>query len=132
MHSARQVDEDDCEIEEQLLNSYRKPLGAARAVKRRKRPKRPRDFDEFTKVQIWWAAAAARAVRAPALLICVRLLHLAWKAKYRSFTVPNGWLEERGISKKTKARVLRRLEKAKLITIDWHQGKAFRITLNVL
>jgi hypothetical protein len=81
---------------------------------------------------LWWAEAAGKALRAPEMLICVKLLHLAWQAKGGTFTMPNGWLEKRGVSCRTKVRVLRRLERARLISIEWQRGRAFRVNLNVL
>jgi hypothetical protein len=134
MRNVKQVDGGgDCGIEEELLDPSRERPASPPARRDARRTKNQRRaFDEFVKVPIWWAHAAADAVGAPGVLVCTRLLHLAWKAGYKTFTVPNDWLEERGVSRRTKARLLRRLERAKLIEIDWHPGKAFRITVNVL
>jgi hypothetical protein len=125
MRNGRRAEKDD----EAILDQRRRATARAQ-TKRRRNPRR--DFVEFVNVPIWWASAAAKAAGSPAMLVCVRLLHLAWKANYKQFTVPNGWLVQRGVSRDTKARVLRELEKAKLISIDWGNGRAFRITMNVL
>jgi hypothetical protein len=86
----------------------------------------------FVKVPLWLAAAAAKATKTPALLVVVYLLHASWKAKSLTFALANGWLEERGVSRKAKKRVLRDLEAAGLITIEQLNGRSPRVTLVVL
>jgi DNA-binding transcriptional ArsR family regulator len=46
--------------------------------------------------------------------------------------MPNGWLEERGVSRKAKSQVLRDLEAAGLVTVERRDRKSPRVTILVL
>jgi hypothetical protein len=94
--------------------------------------KRKREVEPFVKVPLWWAAAAAKAVRAPDMLVCIELLRASWKAKSLTFPLPNGRLKRAGVSRKIKSRVLRDLEGAGLIVVDGRHGKTPNITLTAL
>lgn len=91
-----------------------------------------RKKDTFIKVPIWWATEAAKATKTPAILVCVYLLHASWKARSTTFPLPNGWLEQRGVSREIKRRVLRDLEAAGLITVVRPSRKSPLVTLVVL
>jgi hypothetical protein len=86
----------------------------------------------FVKVPLWWAVAAAEATRTPAALVYIHLLHASWKARSATFPLPNGWLEQHGVGRKTKSRVLRDLEAAGLITVERSSRKSPRVTLVLL
>jgi hypothetical protein len=101
----------------------RAELEAAAPVKRRKRK------DAFVQVPLWWLEAAARATRSPQTFVVVWLLHLAWKAKKLTFPVPNDQLGRHGVDRRTKYRVLAKLERAGLITVDRRDRKTLRVTL---
>jgi hypothetical protein len=88
--------------------------------------------DAFVKAPLWWAVEAAKATKTPALLVCVYLLHVSWKARSATFLLPNGWLERHGVSREIKRRVLRDLEASGLITLERRSGKSPRVTLVVL
>jgi DNA-binding MarR family transcriptional regulator len=88
--------------------------------------------DQFANFPLWFAVAASKATKTPALLVCVYLLYASWKARSMTFTMANGWLEERGVSRKTKGRVLRDLEAAGLITVERSNHRSPRVTLLVL
>jgi hypothetical protein len=88
--------------------------------------------DTFVKVPLWWAVEAAKATRTPATLVCVYLIHASWKARNMKFSLPNGWLEKRGVSRKIKCRVLRDLEHAGLITVERPSHKSPIVTLVAL
>jgi hypothetical protein len=92
-------------------------------------PHRRRKDDQFAKVPMRWAAEAVKATKAPEILVCVDLQYRAWKAKGQSFVLPNRWLEENGVSRKAKSRILRDLEAADLIKAVRRKGKNPRITL---
>ena len=92
-------------------------------------PRRRRKDGQFAKVPLWWAAVAVKATKAPEILVCVDLQYRAWKAKGQSFVLPNRWLEDRGVSRKAKSRILHSLETAGLITAERRKGKNPRITL---
>jgi hypothetical protein len=102
--------------------SRKAELEAMAPVKRKK-------VGPFVKVPLGWAAQAAAATRTPAALVWIEVLHRAWRANGQSFTVPNGALEKRGVSRWVKARALRDLERAGLITVEWVPGKNPRVTL---
>jgi hypothetical protein len=57
------------------------------------------------------------------------LLHLAWRTKSPTFPVPNGQLEQHGVSRYAKYRALARLERAGLITVDRRVRKTLIVTL---
>ena len=59
----------------------------------------------------------------------VWLLHLAWKAKSNTFPLPNGLLQERGVSRLAKYRALRELEAARLIRVSRENRKTPVVTL---
>jgi len=69
----------------------------------------PAKKDAFVKAPLWWVAEASKATKTPATLVCVYLLHASWKAKSTTFTLPNGYLKQHGVSRHTKSRVLRDL-----------------------
>ena len=94
-------------------------------AKRRKEP-------PFVKVPLWWAAEATKATKTPKALVCIELLHRAWKAKSSTFSLPNGRLSKNGVSREIKRRALRDLEAAGLITVERRHGKTARVTLVVL
>ena len=74
--------------------------------------------DPFVDVPLWFAEAASKATKTPAFLVCIYLLHTSWKVRSMTFTMPNGWLEARGVSREVKRRMLRDLEAAGLITVE--------------
>jgi hypothetical protein len=100
----------------------RRELEAAAPVKRRK-------AEPFVKVPLWWASAAAKATHTPSLLVCVELLYASWKAKGPTFSLPNGRLKKLEISRETKRRVLRKLERAGLIRLEQPSRKTILVTL---
>jgi hypothetical protein len=100
-------------------------LHAAAPVKRKKQ-------EPFVIMPLWWAAEAAKATRAPKLLVLVELLHRSWKAKGLTFPFPNGKLDKAGVSRFVKRRFLLDLETAGLITVEWRHGKTPRVTLTRL
>jgi hypothetical protein len=86
----------------------------------------------FAKMPLWWATEAAKATKTPATLICFRLVYLAWKGKGMTFPLPNAWLEERGVKRHTKSRVLRDLERAGLVTVERRGKKSPIVTMLLL
>jgi hypothetical protein len=94
--------------------------------------KRKKASAAFVQVPVWWAEAAAKATRTPSFLVCIELLHRAWKAKSMTFAPPNWRLAKSGVSREVKRRVLRDLEAAGLIVVDRRHGKTPRITLVLL
>ncbi len=78
---------------------------------------------------LWWAKAAAEATKTPKALVWVRLLHMAWKAGSLTFPLPNGKLEDDGVTRFTKYRALRELEAAGLIVVERRHGKTPTVSI---
>jgi hypothetical protein len=83
----------------------------------------------FVKVPIGWAERYFKSARAPRALVCVWLLHLAWKAHAKTFALPNGALQKMGVSHDTKSRTLAALERDGLIKVERRGKKAAIVTL---
>ena len=92
------------------------------AAKLRKQERRKREA--FAIVPLWWAARAGEDGGLIDLLVCIDLLHRAWKAKGKSFVFPT-----RKGCRRSKPRVLRGLEKASLIRVEWRRGRSPIITM---
>jgi hypothetical protein len=120
-----QDDEDERFFRQGQWTAAPKPPG-----KKSTKPRRGRE--PFVKVPLWWAEAAAKATRNQGFLVCVDLLHRAWKAKGAPFSMPNGRLAKSATGRRTKCRVLRNLEEAGLITVEWRRGKNPRVALVLL
>jgi hypothetical protein len=98
-----------------------KSAAAIRQSSRPKPTKQPKCTDKFAIVPIWWAArAVADGGINPGFLVCVDLLHRAWRAKGKPFAMPNSV----GVDPRTKIRTLRALEKAGLIAVEWRERKS--------
>ena len=88
--------------------------------------------DEFVKVPIWWIKQATRVTRTPQAMVCVWLLHLAWKANKTTFVLPNAKLATFGVDRRAKYRALINLEKAGLIEVEWCKKRSPKVTLRYL
>jgi hypothetical protein len=90
-------------------------------------PCRRRKREPFVVMPIWWAKATANATNSPAMMLLVELLRL--RTGHSTFPVPNGRLRSLGVSRDTKRRVLRDLERARLIVVDRVARKTPIVTL---
>jgi hypothetical protein len=117
-------DDEDERIFRQGQAAAARPVVKAR-VKRKK-------VEPFVKLPLWWAKAAANATRTPAALVWIELAYMAWRAKSLSFPLSNGKLEKLGVSRKIKHRVLRDLERKRLIIVERSTRKTPIVTLVVL
>lgn len=97
-------------------------LKAAAPVKRKR-------TEPFVKAPLWWTKAASEATRNPGMMVCIELLRASWKAKSRTFPLPNGKLGKLGASREIKRRVLRDLERAGLILVERPAKKTPVVTL---
>ena len=77
------------------------------ATERRKREKK--EQEAFAIVPLWWAERGGLAE----ISVCTDLLHRAWRAKGKSFILPN----PKGVDPKIKYRVLRKLGE-----LDWSRS----------
>jgi hypothetical protein len=95
-------------------------------------PTKCKKAEPFVKVPLWWIAAATKATHTPAALVCIELLHAAWKAKSLTFPMPNGRLRQLSVNRETKRRALRALEKGGLIAVERLPRKTPIVTLVAL
>jgi len=98
-------------------------LEAAAPVKRKKK------VEPFVKVPLWWIETAAKDARSPTTIVLIELLYAAWKAKSSTFPLPNSRLNTSGVSRKTKYRVLRDLERRPVLLVERRPRKTPIITL---
>jgi hypothetical protein len=84
--------------------------------------------EPFAPVSLARAAKAAQATRSPELLVWVEIEYLAWKANDAPFPLPSARLRRLGVSRKVKVRILRDLERAGLITVEWLRRQAPIVT----
>jgi DNA-binding transcriptional ArsR family regulator len=81
-------------------------------------------------VDVSWVCRAAR-LGVKALLVGLALWHLRGLRRSNSFIVSNLMMQEWGVQPDAKARALRRLEKARLITVKREGKRSARVTLVV-
>jgi hypothetical protein len=122
----RKDDEDD---DERMFANLQRGAGKSSVPRHHGKARRK---ETFVKVPLWWFEQATRATRSPQAFVAVWLLHRSWKAKSPTFPVSNSQLGDRGADRQIKRRALANLEKAGLITIERHNGRAPRVTLVVL
>ena len=103
----------------------RRELEAAAPVKRKR-------VEPFVKVPLWWITAATKATNNHKALVCIELLYASWKAKSLTFPLPNARLQKRGITRETKRRALRDLERGGLIIVERPSRKTPIVTLILL
>ena len=92
----------------------------------------PKTKDPFVKVPLWWAKAAAKATRAPDVLVWVWLLYKFWDGHGQPVPMANAKLKRWGVSREIKRRVLRDLENAGLITVERLPRKTPTVTIILL
>ena len=93
----------------------------------RRTPKKAND--KFAKVPLWWAEQAAQATRTRKAMVWIWLLHLAWEARSNTFRLPNERLRGRGVSRFSKMRALRELERVGLFQVRQERGKSPTVTV---
>jgi hypothetical protein len=109
------------------MDDWTVDLKTAAPVKRKKKGAEP-----FVMVPMWWIEEAAKATKSPTTLVLIELLRLHWKTKSLTFPLPNGRLQRLGVSRKVKCRVLRDLERAGFIVVEWPNRKTPLVTLVAL
>jgi hypothetical protein len=89
--------------------------------------------DRFVKMPIWLAVRASEVCKSPALLLVLtHMLDRSWEAGNGTFKMMNGWLEERGVNRRTKNRVLHDLEAGCLIVVERHKNRSPDVTFIML
>jgi hypothetical protein len=94
--------------------------------------KRKKVAEVFVRVPLWWMEQVAEATNNRKALVAIELLYVHRKTKRLTFPLPNGRLAKRGISRETKRRALRDLERAGLITVERPPRKTPIVTLVLL
>jgi hypothetical protein len=87
--------------------------------------------EEFTLLQLEWAADTAKAARTPGAMVWILLCYTSWKTKSTTFPVSNMLLAKYGVSRFTKYRILENLEKAGRIKTQRVNKQALLVTLLV-
>jgi hypothetical protein len=83
----------------------------------------------FALVPLEWTADVAKALDAPDVMLVNLMLYLSWKAKGEAFLLSNETLRRYGVGRKTKYRVLARLERAAKIEVRRKNKHAPYVTL---
>jgi len=113
----RDLDEWDREIEA----DFQRAVAATRVAGKRKGKK----GEPFAMVPLDCAKEMAKASNSPAVIICIHLLYLSWKAKSRTVALST----PDGCHHSSKDRVLRKLENAGLVRVARHPGRNPRVTI---
>jgi hypothetical protein len=90
---------------------------------------RRKSAEPFVKMPLRWAETAAKACKSPTVVVLVELLHIRWKTQRTTFPLPNGRLQKLGVSRGAKRRILRALERARLISVERPTRKTPIVTL---
>ncbi len=85
----------------------------------------------YAQVGLKEAATAFEALGVKKAFVWLWLQYLAWKKKSTTFPLPNGELEQFGISRWTKSRALQDLTQAGLITVRQVGKEAVTVTVHV-
>jgi hypothetical protein len=82
--------------------------------------------DQFIIVPMAWYEKLAKPVPKSrcTCLVALYLLHLHWKSDGKPFKLANGMLEYDGVSRFSKVRALRDLERRELIRVEWRGRKS--------
>jgi hypothetical protein len=82
--------------------------------------------EQFVILPMWWYEKLANPVPASrcTCLVAWYLLYLNWKNEGKSFKLANGMLKYDGISRQSKWRALKDLERRGLISVGWREKKS--------
>jgi hypothetical protein len=83
----------------------------------------------FVRVPVLWVERLAEARHLATYRLALYLLYRSWKTGSRSITLSNGVLAAEGITRWTKWRALRELERLGLVGVERRQRKAPRVTV---
>ena len=79
----------------------------------------------------WWWAERLKGTSDKAWYVAAFLLHEAWKANSNTVKVPNGMLKTDGVSRQSKWRILRGLERRGLISVKSRPNRSPLVELNL-
>ena len=82
--------------------------------------------EQFVQVPMWWIEKLGEAPLATgtAHQVACHICHLDWKNHGKPFKLPNGMLEYDGISRYSKWRALRDLERRGLVVVESRSSKS--------
>jgi len=82
--------------------------------------------EQFVMLPMWWAEELAKEPIATGstFYLAIHLWHLDWKNHRKPFKLGNGMLEYDGVSRQTKWRALRDLERRGLIRVECRDSKS--------
>lgn len=83
----------------------------------------------FVRVPVLWVERLAEARHLATYRLALYLLYRSWKTGSRSITLSNGVLAAEGITRWTKWRALRELERLGLVGVERRPRKAPRVTV---
>jgi hypothetical protein len=92
-------------------------------------PGKKKRADAFVMVPMDWAVRAIRVTKSPQTMVWIELLHLAWRTKSDTVVLSNERLKRYGISRQAKYRALHAMEAEGLITVEWRNFHAPRVTI---
>jgi hypothetical protein len=122
----RNTERDLAEWDAEIEAAFQREVVATKLAGRKK------TVEPFVKVPLWWITAATNATNNRKALVCIELLYASWKAKSLTFPLPNARLQKRGITRETKRRALRDLERGGLIIVERPSRKTPIVTLILL
>jgi hypothetical protein len=88
---------------------------------------------QFVMLPMWWYEKLANPAPASrcTCLVAWYVLHLHWKHHGEPFKLANGMLEYDGVSRYSKWRALKDLERRGLVTVDWREKKSPIVQVHV-
>ena len=122
----RNTERDLAEWDAEIEAAFQREVVATKLAGRKK------TVEPFVKVPLWWITAATKATNNRKALVCIELLYASWKAKSLTFPLPNARLQKQGITRETKRRALRDLERGGLIIVERPSRKTPIVTLILL
>ena len=82
--------------------------------------------EQFVQMPLWWAQELVKEPIATGstFYLAIHLWHLDWKNNHHPFKLGNGMLEYDGVSRQTKWRALRDLERRGLVVVKCRDSKS--------
>ena len=85
--------------------------------------------DKFAVAELTWTAEAMKDIASPGGMLINLMQYLSWQSHGESFRLSNEIVRQYGISRKTKYRVLERLEKTGRILVQRQNKQSPLVTL---
>jgi hypothetical protein len=85
--------------------------------------------EAFVLMPLARAAEVTKCMQAKGVMVWIALLYLAWKNKNQTVKLSNEILKRYGVSRHVKYRALAALEAARIIAVEWQNGRTPLVTL---